>query len=82
MWLDEHLLAPVAHWQALLTLPKRLRAYFVHARRRLGLLSRVAARTLRVYFQATLGERAAIPDVIACAETFSSVAHLHPHLQC
>ena len=63
-----------------LTLPKRLRAYFVHDRRRLGLLSRIAARTLRAYVQAALGERAAVPGVIACVQTFGSVAHLHPHL--
>jgi hypothetical protein len=35
-----------------LTLPKRLRAYFLHDRRRLGLLSRIAVRTLRDYVQA------------------------------
>ena len=80
MWLDEHLLAPVAHRQVVLTLPKRLRVYFVHDRRRLGLLSRVAARTLRAYVQAALGEREAVPGLILCVRTFGSVAHLHPHL--
>ena len=63
-----------------LTLPKRLRGYFVHDRRRLGLLSRVAVRTLRAYVQAALGDREAVPGVIACVQTFGSVAHLHPHL--
>jgi hypothetical protein len=63
-----------------LTLPKRLRAYFLHDRRRLGLLSRVAARTLRDYVQAAVGEREAVPGVIVCVQTFGSVAHLHPHL--
>ncbi len=63
-----------------LTLPKRLRAYFLHDRRRLGLLSRVAARTLRDYVQAALGECDAVPGVIACVQTFGSLAHLHPHL--
>ena len=80
LWLDERLLAPVAHRQVVLTLPKRLRAYFLHDRRRLGLLSRIATRTLRAYVQATLGEREAVPGVIACVQTFGSVAHLHPHL--
>jgi hypothetical protein len=42
LWLDEQLLAPVAHRHVVLTIPKRLRAYFLHDRRRLGLLSRVA----------------------------------------
>ena len=80
LWLDEHLLAPVPHRQVVLTLPKRLRAYFLHDRRRLELLSRVAARTLRGYVQAALGESHAVPGVIACVQTFGSLAHLHPHL--
>ena len=42
LWLDEQLLAPVAHRHVVLTIPKRLRAYFLYDRRRLGLLSRVA----------------------------------------
>jgi hypothetical protein len=80
LWLDERLLAPVAHRQVVLTLPKRLRAYFLHDRRRLGLLSRVAARTLRGDVQAAVCEREAVPGVIVCVQTFGSVAHLHPHL--
>ena len=30
--------------------------------------------------QAALGERRAVPGVIACVQTFGSVAHVHPHL--
>ena len=52
----------------------------LHDQRRLGLLSQVAARTLRTYVQATLGEREAVPGVIACVQTFGSLAHVHPHL--
>ena len=80
LWLDEHLLAPVPHRQVVLTLPKRLRAYFLHDRRRLGRLSRIASRTLRDYVQAAVGEREAVPGVIVCVQTLGSVAHLHPHL--
>jgi hypothetical protein len=43
LWLDEHLLAAVPHRQVVLTVPKRLRAYF-YDRRRLALLSRAAYR--------------------------------------
>ena len=60
LWLDERLLAPVAHRQVVLTLPKRLRVHFLYDRRRLGLLSRVAARTLHGYVQAAVGEREAV----------------------
>jgi hypothetical protein len=80
LWLDEQLVAAVAHRQVVLTVPKRLRLYFVHDRRRLGLLSQVATRTLRAYVQAALGEREVVPGLIVCVQTFGSVAHLHPHL--
>jgi hypothetical protein len=45
-WLDEHLLAAVAHGQVAPTLPRRLRPYFVPGRRRLGLLRFGCARRL------------------------------------
>ena len=40
----------------------------------------MAARTLRAYVQAAVGEREAVSGVIVCVQTFGSVAHLHPHL--
>jgi len=79
-WLDVHLLAPVPHRQVVLTVPKRLRAYFICDRRRLGVLSRIATRTLRAWAQAALGEREVVPGLIVCVQTFGSVAHFHPHL--
>jgi hypothetical protein len=79
LWLDEQLLAPVPHRQVMLTLPKLLRAYFIYDRRRLGLLSRLAFRTLRGYLQAAIGERDAVPGVIACVPTLGALAHRHPH---
>jgi hypothetical protein len=80
LWLDEHLLAAVPHRQVVLTLPKRLRPYFLHDRRQLGGLSRVAYRTLREYLRAALGERDLVPGAIVCVQTFGSLAHAHPHL--
>ena len=64
----------------MLTLPEWLRAYFVQDRRRLGWLSQVAARTLRGYVPAAVGERPAVPGSIACGQTFGSLVQLHPHL--
>ena len=63
-----------------LTVPKRLRAYFVHDRRRQGQLSRVATRVLRRYVQAAEGEREVVAGLIVCVQTFGSVAHFYPHL--
>ena len=80
LWLDEQLLAAVAHRHVVLTIPKRLRAYFLYDRRRLGLLSRVAYRTLHGYVGAALGEADAVPGVVSLAQSFGSLAHWHPHL--
>ena len=80
LWLDERLLAQVPHRQVVLTIPKRLRPYFLHDRRRLGCLSRVAYRTLREYLRAALGERDVVPGVIVSVQTFGSLVHPHPHL--
>ena len=80
LWLDERLLAAVAHRHVVLTIPKRLRAYFLHDRRRLGRLSRVAYRTLHAYVGAALGESDAVAGVISLAQSFGSLAHWHPHL--
>lgn len=80
LWLDEHLLAPVPHRQVVLTLPKRLRPYFLYNRRRLGALSRVAYRTLQRYLRAALAERDGAPGAVVCIQSFGSLAHWHPHL--
>jgi hypothetical protein len=77
---DEQLLGRGPYRQVVLTLPKRLRATFVHDRRRLGGLSRVAYRTLREYLRAALGERELAPGAIVCVQTFGSLVHAHPHL--
>ena len=80
LWLEESLLLDVPHRQVVLTLPKRLRPYFLYVRRRLGGLSRIAARVLSRYVQAALGEGDAAPGAIVCVQTFGSIAHWHPHL--
>jgi hypothetical protein len=81
LWLDEQLLAPVPHRHVVLTIPKRLRAYFLHDRRRLGLLSHTAHRALAAYVGAALGERNVVPVVIRLAQRSGSLAHWHPHLR-
>jgi hypothetical protein len=80
LWLDEQLLAPVAHRHVVLTIPKRLRLHFLYDRRRLGPLSRVASRTLHAYVRAALGEPDAVPGVISLAQSFGSLGQWHPHL--
>ena len=80
VWLDELLLSHVPHRQVVLTVPKRLRPYFLHDRRRLGGLSRVAYRVLRDYLRTALGAGEVVPGAIVCVQSFGSTAHWHPHL--
>ena len=56
-WLDTTLLAPVAHRQVVLTIPKRLRAYCLYRRRLLGEIARVAARTVTAAIRTLTAER-------------------------
>jgi hypothetical protein len=79
-WIEEEILDKVPHRQYVFTLPKRLRPYFLHDRRLLGLLSRVAYDTLREFISASLGERAAVPGVVASIQTFGTLLNWHPHL--
>jgi len=80
LWLEETLLAPVPHRQVVLTVPKRLRPYFLYRRALLGDLARVAARTLTAFIRATTGERALSVGIVASIQTHGSLANWHPHL--
>jgi hypothetical protein len=79
-WLEHELLYAVPHRQFVFTVPKRLRPFFLHDRRLLGLLSRVAYRTLRDFMRTTLREPDAVPGVVSSIQTFGSLANWHPHL--
>jgi hypothetical protein len=79
-WIEEEILDEVPHRQYVFTLPKRLRPWFLHERRLLGLLSRVAYETLREFLSATLDEPAAVPGVVASIQTFGTLLNWHPHL--
>ena len=79
-WLDTTLLAPVPHRQVVLTIPKRLRAYCLYRRRRLGDIARVAARTVTAAMRTLTGERELTVGMVACLQTHGSRANWHPHL--
>ena len=79
-WLHHELLYAVPHRQYVFTLPKRLRPFFLHERRLLGVLCRTAYRTLREILRATLGEPDVVPGVVASIQTFGSRVNWHPHL--
>lgn len=80
IWLEETLLADVPHRQVVLTVPKRLRPYFLYDRTLLGDLSRVAARTVTAFIRATVGERDLSGRIVSSIQTHGSLANWHPHL--
>ena len=81
LWLEEILLAPVPHRQVVvLTVPKRLRPYFLYNRGLLGDVSRVAARMLTACIRATTGEQQLAVGIVAPFLTHGSLANWHPHL--
>ena len=80
IWLEDTLLAAVPHRQVVLTVPKRLRPYFLYHRFLLGDLSRVAARTVTAFIRATVGERDLSVGIVSSIQTHGSLANWHPHL--
>ena len=79
-WLEHELLYAVPHRQFVFTVPKRLRPFFLYDRRLLGLLSRVAYRTLRDFLRTTMREPDGVPGVVSSIQTFGTLANWHPHL--
>ena len=80
IWLEETLLADVPHRQVVLSVPKRIRPYFLHDRKLLGELSRVAARTVTAFIRATVGEKDLSVGIVSSIQTHGSLANWHPHL--
>jgi hypothetical protein len=80
IWLEETLLTDVPHRQVVLTVPKRLRPYFLYDRKLLGELSRVAARTVTAFIRTTVGEKDLSVGIVSSIQTHGSLANWHPHL--
>lgn len=60
-WVTEQVLHPIPHRQYVFTIPKILRIYFRKDRRLLAKLSQCAYACLKVFFQATLRKKHAVP---------------------
>jgi hypothetical protein len=77
-WLEENVLAPVAHRQYVFTVPRLLRPLFSRHRAWLGELCRIAACLLENAC------RAAGPDIkpafIEFVQTFGDLVNFHPHV--
>ena len=77
-WVEQNVLAPVAHRQYLFTLPKLLRPIFSRHRAWLGELCRISARLLtNAYAAAAPGAQ---PGLVLFVQTFGDLANFNPHL--
>ena len=77
-WVEETVLAPVAHRQYVFTVPRLLRPLFSRRRAWLGELCRIAARLLENATRAVLpGAR---PAFIEFVQTFGDLVNFHPHV--
>jgi hypothetical protein len=73
-WLGAHLLAKVPHRMITLTVPKRLRPFFLWDRKLLGLLARAAAETIKIYYREMTGESNGAPGIVVSIQTFGNRA--------
>jgi len=79
----EELLAPVPHRMFTLTVPKRIRPFFLWERKLLGTLARCAADTIRQFYQHMLQELRGTPGIVTSIQTFGNqAANYHPHVHC
>ena len=77
-WVEENVLAPVAHRQYVFTVPRLLRPLFSRHRAWLGELCRIAARLLDEACRAAVpGTR---PAFIEFVQTFGDLVNFHPHV--
>jgi hypothetical protein len=63
------LLEPVPHRMFTLTVPKRIRPFFLWERKLLGLLARCAAETIRTFYRHMLQEPGGTPGIVTSIQT-------------
>jgi hypothetical protein len=82
-WLGEHLLAKVPHRMITLTVPKRLRPFFLWDRKLLGLPAHCAAETIKMFYREMTGEPTGVPGIVVSIQTFGNrAANANPHCHC
>jgi hypothetical protein len=82
-WLGEELLENVPHRMITLTVPKRIRPYFLWDRKLLGLLARCAAVVIKTFYREMTGEPEGTPGMVVSVQTFGNrAANYNPHCHC
>ena len=79
MW-PKKICAPVAHRQAVLTIPKRLSLHTRFDRSLLGKLSSCAWTCILAEVRRLLGRDDVVPGMVAAIQTHGELLHWHPHL--
>ena len=78
-WLADEVLADVPHRQWVLTLPRRVRPFFLHDRSLLGELPRIASTLLHTFYRAAAGREDVRPGIVAVIQTWNSDLSWAPH---
>jgi len=82
-WLGAELLEAVPHRMITLTVPKRIRPFFLWDRKLLGLLARCAALAIKLFYREMTGEYGDVPGMVVSVQTFGNRAgNFHPHIHC
>jgi hypothetical protein len=76
----EEVLKAVPHRHCVFSIPKILRRYFLYDRSLLFGLSRCGWESLKVFFQETLPEEAAVPGAVVAIQSFGDFLGFNPHL--
>lgn len=79
-WMVGKLLEPLPHVQAVLSIPKLLRPYFLHDRSLLTDLARCAWRALKLHIEQALGAPPGYQaGAVVCIQTFAENLRWNPH---
>jgi len=78
-WLCMDVLKSVPHRQWVLSIPKRLRIYFMYDRSLLAKLSLCGWKVLNAYLKQAVMKDDAKPGAVISVHTFGDFQELHPH---
>ena len=79
-WLLTHVLKSVPHRQWVLSIPKRLRIYFMYDRKLLAKLSQCGWKAIKTFLKSASSYDDAVPGVSIAVHTAGDLLNFHPHL--
>ena len=78
--LEGRILESVPHRHVVLSVPRRLRPFFMRHRERLSKLTRAGYETIKELLQAAVGNTDSVPGAVVCTQTYGNLLDGHPHL--